>query len=306
MNDYSSYPLVTIGMPVWNGEKFLNDTIDSLLAQTYKNFELLILDNLSTDRTAEICKFYENRDSRVRYILDTEHCDVIVSHNKIAKMASGSYFMVACDDDVYDNNYILKLMNLFFSNSNLGMSYSGWRWIDEKGLDFKGQHTFFLKYKNSLFLNFGLFLFRRMPIPFVFGIYRLDVHNEGLKFFLRPDERGWDHDTLYVLRVLSICKVESTNEVLFNYRYRDREKLYEVRKQGPKSTSISKQFIDKILHEASFTKMVAKIIIVSKFNLLQKIFGLLFSILIFVYNISGLKKIVLITYKYFNKQLNGY
>ena len=58
---------VSIGIPVYNGDKYLPDALDSLLAQSFKDFEIVISDNASTDRTAEICQAYRNKDARIRY-----------------------------------------------------------------------------------------------------------------------------------------------------------------------------------------------------------------------------------------------
>ena len=63
----SSEPLVTIGVPVYNGERFLAECLDSLLSQRFRNFVLLISDNASTDGTEKICQTYVKADSRVRY-----------------------------------------------------------------------------------------------------------------------------------------------------------------------------------------------------------------------------------------------
>ncbi|HEY9297142.1 MAG TPA: glycosyltransferase, partial [Phormidium sp.] len=60
-------PLVSIGMPVYNGDRYLRLALDSLLAQDYENFDLIISDNASTDKTQEICLEYAAKDSRIRY-----------------------------------------------------------------------------------------------------------------------------------------------------------------------------------------------------------------------------------------------
>ena len=66
-------PKVRIGMPVYNGEKFIREAIDSLLAQTFSDFELIISDNCSTDKTQEICKEYASKDPRVKYLRQIEN-----------------------------------------------------------------------------------------------------------------------------------------------------------------------------------------------------------------------------------------
>ena len=62
-------PLVSICIPVFNGQRFLCQALESLLAQDYENIEVVVLDNISTDDTREICLSYANRDARLRYIL---------------------------------------------------------------------------------------------------------------------------------------------------------------------------------------------------------------------------------------------
>ena len=61
-------PRLSIGLPVYNGERFLAQALECLLAQTFRDFELVISDNASTDRTSEICYAYVQRDPRVRYV----------------------------------------------------------------------------------------------------------------------------------------------------------------------------------------------------------------------------------------------
>ena len=64
----SAVPRLSIGLPVYNGENFLAESIESLLGQSYEDFELIISDNASTDGTEDICRSYAQQDSRIRYI----------------------------------------------------------------------------------------------------------------------------------------------------------------------------------------------------------------------------------------------
>ena len=68
-----SKPRVSIGLPVFNGEKFLPDTLDSILTQTYSDFELIISDNASTDKTGQICRDYAAKDQRICYYRNEEN-----------------------------------------------------------------------------------------------------------------------------------------------------------------------------------------------------------------------------------------
>ena len=64
----SALPRLSIGLPVYNGENYLAESLEALLGQTYEDFELIISDNASTDGTADICQRYGKQDSRIRYI----------------------------------------------------------------------------------------------------------------------------------------------------------------------------------------------------------------------------------------------
>jgi glycosyltransferase involved in cell wall biosynthesis len=97
MNDRR--PKVTVGLPVYNGERYLRAAIDSILAQTYTDFELVISDNGSTDSTPQICRDYAARDPRVRYHRYDENRGPAWNHNHVVELARGAYFKwAACDD----------------------------------------------------------------------------------------------------------------------------------------------------------------------------------------------------------------
>jgi glycosyltransferase involved in cell wall biosynthesis len=99
-------PKVAIGMPVWNGEKFLSEAIESILTQTYGDFELMISDNASTDATAEICHGYAKRDTRIRYIRQNTNIGAAPNYNDVFRRSSGQYFKWAAHDDVLAPEFI--------------------------------------------------------------------------------------------------------------------------------------------------------------------------------------------------------
>jgi glycosyltransferase involved in cell wall biosynthesis len=106
-----SRPAVSIGMPVYNGEIFIREALDSLLAQTFANFELIISDNTSTDATESICRNYAEQDSRVRYIRQQENRGALPNFQFVLNEARGEYFMWAACDDKWDRNWITLLCN---------------------------------------------------------------------------------------------------------------------------------------------------------------------------------------------------
>lgn len=93
-------PLVTIGLPVLNGERWLDAALDSLLAQTVEDFELLIADNASTDGTSQIVEKYERRDRRVRSFRHARQHGAAANFNFLAQSASGRFFKWAAHDDL--------------------------------------------------------------------------------------------------------------------------------------------------------------------------------------------------------------
>jgi len=265
-------PLVSIGMPVWNGEAFLNQAIESLLSQDYKNIELIVLDNLSTDKTSEICKKFSLQDSRVQYVLDTQHRDVIGAFNKIASLVKGNYFMVGNDDDVYEPSYISTLMKILLENPDIGLVYSGCNSILTDGTIRASIWKWMLTKEGSKFSNFIKFFFKRNPIPICFGIIKTEVHKDGLTYFIRPDSWGFNHDNLYILRILSQVKVHSISDKLFFYRDRDRGNLYKERGQIDNTISSFLFFRKLFFHQINVSRITFQIISNSPFSFLKKIF----------------------------------
>ncbi len=102
-------PLVSIGLPVYNGEPFLEQAINSLLRQTFENFELVISDNASTDRTAAICESHAQRDPRIRYVRQTTNIGAMANFRYVLDQARGRWFMWAAGDDFWDPKWIERL-----------------------------------------------------------------------------------------------------------------------------------------------------------------------------------------------------
>ncbi|MCB8977320.1 MAG: glycosyltransferase family 2 protein [Ardenticatenaceae bacterium] len=129
----SLQPLVSIGLPVYNGEKYLKQSIDSLLAQTYKNIELIICDNASSDRTSEICLEYAKFDGRIRYQRNQTNIGGANNHNLTFELAQGKYFRWASYDDLCAPDLIEKCVNILEKNPSIVICYSNVVSIDEKG-----------------------------------------------------------------------------------------------------------------------------------------------------------------------------
>ena len=96
-------------MPVYNGTKFIREALDSLLAQTFTDFELIISDNASTDETEIICQEYADKDSRIRYVRQVENLGAVANFNYVkfkAKEYNACYFAWMASDDLWPKNYL--------------------------------------------------------------------------------------------------------------------------------------------------------------------------------------------------------
>ena len=125
MNDdpiLKKLPQVSIGMPVYNGEKFIREALDSLLAQTFTDFELIISDNASMDGTEAICREYAERDQRIRYVRQAENRGPAANFRFVLDEAVGEYFMWAAADDVWTSRFIENCSQMLINDHSAGMA----------------------------------------------------------------------------------------------------------------------------------------------------------------------------------------
>jgi glycosyltransferase involved in cell wall biosynthesis len=101
-------PKLSVGLPVYNGQNYLAESIEALLGQSYEDFELIISDNASTDGTADICHLYEKDDPRIRYFRQEHNIGGAPNHNFLVAQARGELFKWASHDDLYGRD-LLKL-----------------------------------------------------------------------------------------------------------------------------------------------------------------------------------------------------
>ncbi len=123
-NYEKNMPLISIGLPVYNGEKSIINAIESLLSQTISNFELIISDNASTDSTESICKKMSNMDPRIKYFHQKKNNDALWNFNFVLKQAVGEFFMWAAADDVWHPEFLEKNIEKLKSDNNIVGSIS--------------------------------------------------------------------------------------------------------------------------------------------------------------------------------------
>jgi len=162
---------LTIGMPVFNDVNFIEQSIQSILQQTFYDFTLIISDDGSTDGSAEICKKYANQDNRIIYIRQEKNLGISKNMEFLLNQAKTKYFMWAGDDDLYDKDFVKALINLLEIDENTISAFSVCAFIDERNniikdnisYDYRNPNTykrlkFFIK---NIFDQFGYGIFKR-------------------------------------------------------------------------------------------------------------------------------------------------
>lgn len=124
---------VSIGLPVYNGERFLREALDSLLAQTYSDFDLVISDNASTDQTEAICRAYAGKDRRVRYYRNKENIGAAYNYRRVFELSNAKYFKWATADDLCEPQHLARCAAVLDSDPSVVLAYPKARFIDEDG-----------------------------------------------------------------------------------------------------------------------------------------------------------------------------
>jgi glycosyltransferase involved in cell wall biosynthesis len=126
-------PTLSIGLPVYNGEKYLSQAIESILNQTYGEFELIIVDNASTDGTKQICLDYAKKDNRIKYYRNHFNVGGPRNYNIAFKLSVGKYFKWAAHDDILAKEYLESCVDVLNSDSSIVLCHSKVGCINETG-----------------------------------------------------------------------------------------------------------------------------------------------------------------------------
>ena len=127
------HPLVSIGLPVYNAEEYLESALDSILSQTFDDFELIISDNASTDRTPQIIERFLATDNRIRYYRNAENIGGANNHNRVFRIARGKYFRWAAHDDICSPTLIQECLSVLEARPDAVLCYTHTVEIDAKG-----------------------------------------------------------------------------------------------------------------------------------------------------------------------------
>ncbi|HNS39232.1 MAG TPA: glycosyltransferase family 2 protein [Promineifilum sp.] len=206
-------PRVTIGLPIYNGQNYMVETLESILSQTFADFELIISDNASTDETQAICREYAARDSRIRYFRNEINIGASENYNRTFQLGRGVYFKWAAHDDVLAPTYLERCVEALEHDPDVVLAYAWAQEIDSKG-DVVGVYPH-KQFHDSPVPRRRFFEFALDPVPIVavFGLIRREILAQTR---LIGKYSGSDRPLLTELSLLG--KFHEVPEYLFFYR----------------------------------------------------------------------------------------
>lgn len=203
-------PILTVVMPVYNAESYLCDSIDSILTQTFTDFEFIIVDDASTDSSIEILKRYENKDKRIKLIRNEKNLMQGASVTRALNEAQGDFIARMDADDISDKYRFEKQINFLRNNRKVVAVGSQCRLINKKG-KIVGEKTF-----PTDFESIYKYIFEFCPVQqptMMFAVKRLPFDFKFYDHGMSPVE-----DVELLLKLFKYGKVENMNEYLLKYR----------------------------------------------------------------------------------------
>ena len=173
-------PLVSIGLPVYNGEDYLEDAIKSILEQSFSDFELIIGDNFSNDDTERICTKYVDLDCRVKYFRHSKNYGINFNFKYVLDKSIGKYFMWSAFDDLPENNLLSHLVSVLEQSNEIILVTSDIQNIDYKGDSINIQKLENIRIEKAVrYKLLNTIYFFRNPTSSInhafYGLYRRDL-----------------------------------------------------------------------------------------------------------------------------------
>lgn len=205
-------PLVTVGMPVRNGARFLPRALESLCAQTYPNVEILVSDNASTDGTAGILEAFAARHPRLQVRRRRETLGIADNFVSVLEDARGAYFMWAADDDVWMPGFVEALVAELEAHPDAGAAMSAVTLVTEDGeplqtVRFSGRYD--PNASGRLRMLRAATSFQKLNF-YLYGLHRTALLREAMRSFV--DVPGWDR--LFVCQLVLGTRLRQVDRVL--------------------------------------------------------------------------------------------
>ena len=211
---------VFIGMPAYNGERFIGEAIESLLNQSFSDFALFISDDASTDGTQAICENYAKKDLRITYYRQTKNLGLFANFKFVLDKADAPYFMWAAHDDIREKDYLKVCAEKLENNKYLGLATTVMAVIDSFG-------RILIEEKDLVYLS-GEPSIRQVAkyilqpeilgkCNLVYGLWRTDAAKTTWQVY--PQRHVWGQDYMFSLALISRFPVFVDKSVLFKKRF---------------------------------------------------------------------------------------
>lgn len=215
--------MVSIGLATRNGARYIREALDSLLEQTYGDFELIVSDNASSDETPKICREYAARDRRIRYFRQSENIGALLNYNFVLKEARGNYFMWASDDDIWKPTFIERCVGILGKEPDVIVAFSAFEDFDDYGNVRERDPKRAITTKKDCYgrlKEFLLFDWDDDKADVLYGLWRLDrIKNRPLVGWgPRHEMVGWGFEILWIFKWFTESACDYAWEVLFRKR----------------------------------------------------------------------------------------
>ena len=260
---------VTIAIPTFNRSRYIDKAIESVLEQTYQDFELLVIDNASTDNTEDVVHSFV--DKRIRYVKNEKNIGIIGNWNKCVQLSSGKYLTILGDDDILSNRFLKESMAVNNSHPTVGFTFAHCNKIDETGN--------FIKRWGYDFTPAGLiegldYLFYTLDYEACLTnsstvLLKKEVFNSLEGFRIEFARNVFDFNMW--IRIASLYDIFFINEVLCDYRIHDNQVSqlhWREKKTGKVGTYLELFNIISILQEKGYE--LKKDYVISKLRSLTK------------------------------------
>jgi len=252
----SNLPILSIGLPIYNGGKFIKKRIESILNQTFKDFELTISDNASTDTTQMICEEYLKKDKRIRYIRQGKNMGEVWNFDFILDKAETKYFVMASADDIWSKNFLEKNVEFLEKNEQFVGSISEVSLFHRNGNDIKLiNNTKKFQYVISTNGNFEKRLSSYLKYNMATQYYSV-FKTEDIKFgniFNNLHNKMWQADFATILKILKRGELNVDTESFYHKEVTKQSKSI-IQYMRKMKFSISDVLFSKIVFSSWFLK----------------------------------------------------
>ncbi|GAB3979922.1 hypothetical protein GCM10028806_46330 [Spirosoma terrae] len=258
-------PLVSVIIPVYNGERFISESIQSILNQSYTNFEVLVLDNGSTDKTQDILANFARLDNRIRIILESKPLGYggEVASNVAARQANGLFIAKLDADDVATPDRLAKQVTFLLAHPDIFMVGSQLTLIDEAG-NVTGSRAYPTDH-DAIYNEFYL----RFPMANPAVMYR-NILQDDLYQIRFPHFN--DYYSLFLL-IRNGYRMHNLPEPLTAYRIHTANTVFtNLRAKWRSNMAIKESFVREFGYKASKTHQIKLVMITWAINLLPERF----------------------------------